>query len=604
VNRRVAIALITILVIAAAGGYAIRKRGTAAAAAGQTLYKITKAQTGDVKKTVSSSGVLQPWNVVDIKARAGGELALLAVDVGSEVTKGQILARIDPLDVQLALNTAQADETSARAREQQSAKTYQLQIQQSQIAIRDAEASLLSARANLAAAQARLATARKQSGAQPELTRTAIANAQASYEQARKQRQQLESTNPQQRASAKAAYDQALANQKNARQSVERQQALLAKGFVSQQAVDTAQANVSVTDAQVTSAKARLDTIDAELSATVEAADARVRQARAALDSARAGSIDIANRGNAVREAEAAVRQSQAQVARSQVAVDQARANQANNAIRSFDVKAAGATIARAEASRINAQAALERTVLRAPSNGVVLQKYVEQGTIITSGMSLSSAGTSIVQLGDTSRMYVDVNVDETDIANVDEGQTVEVNIEAYPGVPFEGKVVRVDPRAQVEQNVTTVHVRVEVDNSAPTFRLLKPGMNATCEFVISQKEGVVSVPNEALHEDDKGRFVEVAEGGKPAPADPATGIPADPDTLVDIKKKRVAVEVGIEGNDSTEIVSGVKAGDPIITQTIEPAPTTAQGSPFGGGGMGGGRGGFGGGGGGRGGGR
>ena len=588
-NRRVLASFVIALVVIAGGVLLGRKYKSGDAAGAATQYKIAKVASGEVKKTVSSTGTLQAWKTVDIKARAGGELTTLAVDVGSEVTKGQLLAKIDPLDVSLSLNTAKADETSAKAKEAQSAKTYQLQIAQSAIAIRDAEASLKSAQASEEAARARLATARQQSKSQPELTRTAIANAQAAYNQAVQQRKTLTATNPQQRASAKAAYDQAVANRDNARAQVDRQKSLLTKGFVAQQAVDTAQANAEVSEAQVTSTKAKLDTIDAELSAGVDAANARVDQSRAALQGAQANSQDIVTRKNGVQESEAAYHQAQAQTSKARVAVDQSRAAQANNQIRQYDVQAATASIARAEASRINAQTTMDRTVIRSPMEGVVLQKYVEQGTIITSALGVSATGQSLVQLGDISRMYVDVTVDETDIANVDEGQTVDVVIEAYPGVPFEGKVTRVDPQAVVLQNVTSVHVRVEVDNSAPTFRLLKPGMNATCQFVIAKKNNVVNVPNEAVHEDDKGKYVEVAEGGKPAPADAEAGTPADPTLLIDVKKKHVIVEVGVEGNDNTEITSGLKDGDQIITQTIEPVVAApASGSPFGGGGGGG----------------
>jgi HlyD family secretion protein len=236
---------------------------------------------------------------------------------------------------------------------------------------------------------------------------------------------------------------------------------------------------------------------------------------------------------------------------------------------------------------------------VRSPSDGVILQKYVEQGTIITSGLSLSSTGTSILQIGDTTKMYVNVSVDETDIGSVDVGQPVEVTVEAYPDVPFEGKVARIDPQAKVEQNVTTFNVRVEIDNSSPTFRLLKPGMNATCEFIVGEKENVVAVPTDAVRTDDNGSFVEIAQGGVPAPPDPSAKTPPDPDALVDVKTRRVAVEVGLEGNDSVEITKGLKEGDTVVTQTIE-AATQAAGSPFAGGGGrgGGGRGGGGGGGG------
>jgi HlyD family secretion protein len=591
-NRRV-LTIIIVLVVIAGGIFAFGAKGDSS---GKDLnqYKVAKVDTGEVKKTVSASGTLQAWDAFDIKARAGGELILLAVDVGDVVKKGQLLARIDPLDVQLTLNQAKANDESSIAHKDQSVQTYELGKVSTVISIEDARAALLSAQANLLSAKASLNTADAQAKAQPALTAATIANAQAAYDQAVKQLAQTVATNEQDRATAKATYDEAIANQVNARQSLERQQALVTKGFVSQSTVDAAQASLSVLDAQVASAKTKMDTVDAELTANLEAAQAHVAQAKAALESAKASVVDIENKQDLARQAAAAVNQAAAQVVRSKVALDQAIANQQNDEIKKLDIKAADAAIAGAQAALVNAQVSMDRTTVRAPSDGVILLKYVDQGTIIASALGVASAGQSIVQMGDVSRMYVDVAVDETDIANVDVGQVVDVNVEAYPGVPFQGKVIRINPEAQVDQNVTTVHVRVEIDNSAPTFRLLKPAMDVTCEFVIGKKPNVLRVPNEAIREDDQGKYVETASGGKQAPVDPQTG-PADPNILINIKKKHVAVEVGLQGNEYTEVTKGVQVGDQIITQTIEPAPPTQGGSPFGGGGMG--RGGFGGGG-------
>ncbi|MDQ2800271.1 MAG: efflux RND transporter periplasmic adaptor subunit, partial [Armatimonadota bacterium] len=244
------------------------------------------------------------------------------------------------------------------------------------------------------------------------------------------------------------------------------------------------------------------------------------------------------------------------------------------------------------QANLTNAETTLQQTVVRAPSDGVILTKAVSQGTYITSGESLNSAGSTIVTLGDITRMYVQATVDETDLANVDEKQSVEVNFDAYPGIPFDGKVTRVEPQAVVNQNVTQFNVRVEIDNSSPTFRLLKPGMNATCNFLVDSKDNVIAVPNSAVQTDDQGPYVEIAQGGKVAPADPASGMPADPDTLINVKTQRRAVETGVAGDDATEITSGLKVGERVVTQTIAPASATpAGGSPFGGrGGFGGGR--------------
>jgi HlyD family secretion protein len=588
------------------GGWAGWAKFKKASPAGLKQYKLGQASVGRVKKTVSASGTLQPWSIVDIKSRAGGRVEQLLVDVGAVVKSGQVLARIDPSDSQMSVQQAQADIDSAQARERQGQYQYQLQVRQSQIAIQTANAQVAqsraqvaSARANLKAAQTRLSTAQQQSEAQPGLTRSAIASAQASLKQAEQTREQLRVTTEQQKIAAKATYDQAVANRDNAKLQVKRQNSLLDQGFVSQQAVDTATAQLEVNESQVISAKARVDSIVADLAAQASSAEARVAQSRAALDQAKTQSVEIANRKNAALEQESAVQQQKAAVQQAeaslqqvQAALSRAYADQQNNQVRFQDIASAKASQARAGAGFRNASIALDQTTVRALTDGIVLKKYVEKGTIITSGMSMAAGGgTSIVQMGDISKMFVDVTVDETDIANVEEGQAVEVSIDAYPGVPFEGKVARVDPQAVIEQNVTTVHVRVVVDNSDAKFKLIKPGMNATCEFVMGSEDGVVNIPSEALHEDTEGKYVTTASGGKVAPVEEG-GTP-DPDTKINVKATRVAVEVGLTGNESVQITKGLKGDETIVLQEIEPEvaapPGAAGGSPFGGRGMGGG---------------
>src|SRR5438477_6342517 len=96
-------ALITILIVAVVGvpGFLIVQRIRAAGPADKVQYKITKAEIGLVKKTVSATGTLQPWKVVDIKSKAGGRVDKLLVDVGSIVRPNQVMALIDPSDTQL-----------------------------------------------------------------------------------------------------------------------------------------------------------------------------------------------------------------------------------------------------------------------------------------------------------------------------------------------------------------------------------------------------------------------------------------------------------------------------------------------------------------------
>jgi len=105
-----------------AGGFALYRRLKSAGNAGMTQYKLSTVDTGEVKKTVSATGTLQAWRTVDIKSRAGGEVKKLPVEVGTVVTKGQILAYIDPTDSKLAVNQAAADLESSSAKVQQADK--------------------------------------------------------------------------------------------------------------------------------------------------------------------------------------------------------------------------------------------------------------------------------------------------------------------------------------------------------------------------------------------------------------------------------------------------------------------------------------------------
>src|SRR5262249_43436725 len=131
--------------------------------------------------------------------------------------------------------------------------------------------------------------------------------------------------------------------------------------------------------------------------------------------------------------AKAAVRQSQADLGL-------ALANQQQQAVKDRDITAAKAQLAKSKAGLTSAHTQLGYVTILAPRDGVVLQKYIEQGTIIASGRSSVVQGTNIVQLGDVSRMFITCNVDETDIATIEVGQSVDVKVDAYPNELFEGK--------------------------------------------------------------------------------------------------------------------------------------------------------------------
>lgn len=167
------------------------------------------------------------------------------------------------------------------------------------------------------------------------------------------------------------------------------------------------------------------------------------------------------------------------------------------------DLDTAQQNYATAKAQLLRSQAELElrqerlaeATVL-APSSGRIIKKNVEIGTIITSSTGNVSGGVALVEMADLSRLEVRTLVDEIDIGRVEPGLVVETTVEAHPERKFGGKVVKIEPQAEVSQQITTFPVLSYVDNSGG---LLLPGMNANVDIIIHSRPNVLAVPNEAV---------------------------------------------------------------------------------------------------------
>lgn len=514
------------------------------------IIRTAEVERGTVTRTVSASGILQPLTTVDVKSNAGGRIDVLAVDVGTIVQPGQLIARIDPTDSQTALDQAQANLSSSNARLYQAKESLTLQVEQSVQSVKQAEQAY-------EAAKARLAQTESQAKVQPALTKAAIQQAEANFRSAQESLRQLKTAGvPQGMAQAKAADDQARASLDKSERNYSRQQELFAKGFVSASQLESAKADYENAKAQAASARERAATSSQDYDAQLKVSEARMDQAKAALDNAKANAVQDKIREQEVTAARAALRQAQA-------SLETARANVRQNRIKEADIRSAEAQTVGSKVQVENAKAQLDYTIITAPRAGIILQRYVEQGTIIASARSSiagAGQGTSLVQLGDMSRMFVLASVDETDIAQVEVGQGVDIVLDAYPNEIFEGVVTRIDPQTVVEQNVTTIPVTVEIED--PDIRL-KPGMNATCEFVVERSVDALIVPSEAVTDQGGGRYtVEVMKG----------------DAVVERE-----VEVGVEGDENTEIISGLKEGDRVVTAVIESgsAGRSRNGSPM-----------------------
>ncbi len=150
-------------------------------------------------------------------------------------------------------------------------------------------------------------------------------------------------------------------------------------------------------------------------------------------------------------------------------------------------------------ASRVsveNARIAVDDTDIRAPISGSILFKPVEKGQVITSPTQDFSGGTLLLQMADLGAVRIRSLVDETDIGKVQPGMVASIWVAAYPNQPFQGEVIKIEPQAIVEQNITMFAVLISIENVAG---LLMPGMNAELEISIVRSEAVMTIPVMAL---------------------------------------------------------------------------------------------------------
>jgi len=228
----------------------------------------------------------------------------------------------------------------------------------------------------------------------------------------------------------------------------------------------------------------------------------------------------------------------------SQDAVDAARnaSDQANAAV-AVDKAVIQQKTAALRAAEVN----LNYTNIVSPVNGTVVSRNVDVGQTVAASFSTP---TLFLIANDLTKMQVDTNVSESDIANLRDGSSASFTVDAYPRRVFQGAVaqVRIDPISV--QNVITYDVVIAVANPG---LLLRPGMTATARILKAEVQNVLRVPSQALRftpagaaKPAGGRIVWVLRNGQPAP---------------------VTVKVGLDDGSMAQITSGaLKAADPVIT--------------------------------------
>jgi HlyD family secretion protein len=204
--------------------------------------------------------------------------------------------------------------------------------------------------------------------------------------------------------------------------------------------------------------------------------------------------------------------------------------------------RAATQNIRVAEARIAQAQATMERLLLRAPFDGVVAEINGELGEFVTPS-PVGIPTPPAVDVVDTSCIYVTAPIDEVDAPRIREGMQARVTLDAFGERAFQARVRRVAPYVlDLEKQARTVEIEAELENLGNATLL--PGYSADVEVVLAERDNALRIPTRAL-----------LEGGRVY--------------VFDSKGERVRVqriEVGLRNWEYTEVISGVKEGEHVVT--------------------------------------
>lgn len=293
----------------------------------------------------------------------------------------------------------------------------------------------------------------------------------------------------------------------------------------------------------IAQAQARFEQSQARLvegQARLGLAEQKVERNRALADD---GAISRDRFDEIVSEADTA----RATVAQLQASVQEARRNLEywRNGSRTEDIAAAEADLAEAQGNLRAVQVQKQDTFLYAPFDGIVTQKFADEGAFVTPTTSASevtsATSTAIVALAEGLEILAEVP--EVDIRQLQVGQPVEIVADAFPSQTFRGKVRLIAPEAVVKQNVTSFQVRIALETGQDK---LLSGMNTDVTFLGDQLDAAIVVPTVAI----------VTKEGE-------TGV-----LVPDAKNQPQfrSVTLGTAVGNQTQILAGVQPGERVFT--------------------------------------
>jgi len=561
--------IILFLLIFVLGGYFGYK--TIKSDEGETRYVLASAEKGTLIVSVSGSGQVSSLNEADIKAEISGEILNLYITNGDQVKKGGLIAKLDDTNLkkavvsaQLALETAQADLNDLLS------PPDELDLFQAENALAKAKDSKIKAEegienglkdafnsvTNIFFDLPTIVTTARDVLYGYDIAKSEIAISDYNWNKT----VYVNSFDPISRADldifirdaeddykiARIKYDQNLKDYKNTDYYADSQtiEALL------DQTTDTIKAVSQAMKSEIN----LLDFVVDYLSSNDRRIYSGITTYRTNLQSyySKTNSFlqTLYSVQNSLKDDRQALVDADLSVEEKELSLEKLKEVPDELTVRTKEL-----TIQQKEDALATAKKDLENSYIYAPFSGVIAEVKVKNGDSVSNGAVVAN----II----TEQKIAELSLNEIDAANVKAGQKATLIFDALPDISITGKVLEVDTVGQVSQGVVSYGIKITFDTD---IEQVKPGMSVTADIITEAKQDVLVLPSSAIKSQGSSYYVELVEADEELSQQLLANISG---AVLSDSPKLQTVEVGLSNDFSTEIVSGLKEGDIVVSSAI-----------------------------------
>jgi len=564
-NKKILIAILLILALAGYFGYTkfLKKSET-------TRYVLTQVKKDTIVVSVSGSGQVSASDQIDIKPKVSGEVAAIYVKEGEEIKTGKLIAKLDDTDFQKAVRDAETSlETAKLELEKLLSPPDELTLLQSENSLIQAKESKQKAEDDLKKAyddgfntisNAFLDLPTVMSGLQDILFGVASNVVQSSniyyycdvariYDEKALQYRD-DAYNSYQ--TARKDYDQNFQDYKSASRFSDTN---TIESLINQTYETTKNITEAIKDTynliQFYEDKLAEHNIKPQAFANthLSSLNSYTGKTNAILPNLLSAKSTIQMGKEAITSAERSIEEKSLSLAKIKAGPDD------------LDIRAKKIAIQQKEDALLTAKQNLANCSITVPFSGIVADIKVKKGDSVSAGTVLASVITQ--------EKIAEISLNEVDAAKVKVGQKVTLTFDALPDLTLTGKVIEIDTVGTVSQGVVSYGVKIALDTDSEK---IKPGMSVTAEIVVEAKPDVLVLPNSAIKSQGNSYYIELIEASEEVKSKLKIGSSIDLPKNVQIKNQ--PVEIGISNDTLTEIISGLKEGDIVISSKITPTKT------------------------------